>query len=101
MRPRKYLNILRPSVDYLRQVDKLLLEPREVGEFLGVDPKTIQQLVYSDRIPLPVSLGLGECHRWSVIELLEWVEAGCPRRTEWIATRGQSGWFPHWRTKPR
>jgi len=86
-------------VDRLRHKGKLLINNQDMAEFLGVERKTIQQLIYNDRIPLPVNLGLGECHRWSVIELLEWVEAGCPRRTQWIAARGQSGLYPSWRTR--
>lgn len=93
-------HVLRPSVDYLQEQRNILLTTEQVAVFLGVERKVIQQLVYNDRIPLPVSLGLGKCHRWSGIELLEWVEAGCPRRTAWIAARGQSGWSPYWRTQP-
>ncbi len=62
--------------------------------FLGVRRKEVDQLVYMDRIPLPVKLGLRTCRYWSVIELLEWVKVGCPRRTAWIAVRKQSGWYP-------
>ena len=45
-------------------------------------------------LPLPVRLGLGKSYRWSILELAEWVEAGCPRRRKWIEMRGHSGWFP-------
>lgn len=91
---------LKPCVDHLRGHDNLLLDAKEVAAFLRVEPRKIHQLVSCDRIPLPVSLGLGTCRRRSLIELLEWVEAGCPRRTDWIASRGQSGWYPWWRTRP-
>lgn len=100
MRHVNYVNILNPSVKVLQQQGQLLIGSEQMSAFLGVERSKLQQLVYTDRIPLPVKLGLGKCHRWSVIELLEWVEAGCPRRTEWIAARGQSGWYPVWRTKP-
>lgn len=100
MGSRTYRHVLSPSVDCLREQGKLLIDTKGLAEFLGVERKIIQQLIYCDRIPLPVSLGLAEIHRWSVIELLEWVEAGCPRRTKWIEARGQSGWYPHWRTRP-
>jgi predicted DNA-binding transcriptional regulator AlpA len=99
MGSRNLSTILKPSVDCLRRQGKLLLDASEMGEFLGVEEKKVHQLTFNDRIPLPVSVGFGKCRRWSVIELLEWVEAGCPRRTEWIAARGQSGWFPYWRTR--
>ena len=100
MGSRTYRHVLRPSVDCLREQGRLLIDTKGLADFLGVERKIIQQLIYSDRIPLPVSLGLAESHRWSVIELLECVEAGCPRRTKWIEPRGQSGWVPYWRTRP-
>ena len=74
-----------------------MLDGRGMAEFLGLSAKATGSLVYTDRIPLPCRLGLGQCYRWSVLELLEWVEAGCPRRTEWIKMRGSSGWSPPWR----
>lgn len=100
MRTINYAHTLKPSVDYLGRQECLLLDSNGMAAFLGIERKTLEQLVYTDRIPLPVSLGLGKCRRWSVIELLEWVEAGCPGRGDWIAARGQSGWYPQWRTKP-
>lgn len=100
MRATRYVDTLKPSVDYLERQGRLLLDAQRMAEFLGLEQKTLQQLVYTDRIPLPVSLGLGRCLRWSAIELLEWVEAGCPGRGDWIAARGQNGWYPLWKTKP-
>ena len=49
-----------------------------MAAFLGVPTSKVHQLSYNDRIPLPVKLGLGRCPRWSVFELLEWVQAGYP-----------------------
>ena len=71
---------------------RLLLDTKHTAAFLGVPTNKVYQLTYNDRIPLPVKLGLGRCPRWSVFELREWVEAGCPRRTAWIEKRGWSGW---------
>lgn len=97
MRRVEYRNVLRPSVEYLEGCGRLMLDTKEVAEFLGIPSKVMSQLVYTDRVPLPCRLGLGKCFRWSVLELLEWVEAGCPRRTEWIRMRGSTGWYPRWR----
>src|SRR5262245_57074740 len=99
MRSTRYVHILKPSVEYLERQGRFLIDGEQMANFLGVESRALQQLVYTDRIPLPISLGLGKCLRWSVIELLEWIEAGCPRRRDWIAVRGQSGWYPLWRTK--
>ena len=88
----EYSVILKPSVEYLQRCGKLLLDTQEMADFLRVPRVKVPRLVYTDRIPLPLRLGLGRCLRWSVLELLEWVAAGCPRRTEWIEQRGWSGW---------
>jgi predicted DNA-binding transcriptional regulator AlpA len=88
----EYKHILKPSVEYLEQCGKLLLDSHDMAAFLGVPLGKVQQLIYSDRIPLPVRLGLGKSYRWSILELLEWVVAGCPKRTQWIKERGWSGW---------
>lgn len=93
----KYRHILRPSVAYLRQCGVYWLDTRQVAEFLSIPPKSIQQMVYTDRIPLPMKLYLSDTVRWNIVELLDWVQAGCPRRTEWIEMRGSSGWYPLWR----
>ena len=88
-----YQHTLRPSVAYLKTCGMYLLDSKSMAEFLGVSRKVLhQQLVYSDRIPLPVRLGLGKTLRWNVLEMLKWIEAGCPRRTEWIRINGKSGW---------
>src|SRR6185369_10635941 len=93
----QYRNVLKPSVEYLAQCGQYMLATKGMAEFLGVAPEVVTYLAYTDRIPLPCKLGLGNCLRWNVLELLDWVEAGCPRRAEWIERRGASGWFPLWR----
>ena len=70
----------------------LLLDTKHMAASLGVPPNKVHQLTYNDRIPLPVKIGLCRCPRWSVFELLDWMQAGCPRRTAWIEKRGWSGW---------
>lgn len=87
-------HVLRPSVRFLRESGKLVLTTADMAEFLQVPRATVQQLVYSDRIPLPMHLGLGKILRWNVFELLQWIEADCPRRRVWIKMRGTSGWYP-------
>jgi hypothetical protein len=89
----EYRYILKPSIDYLKDCGYLLLNTQEMANFLQIPPKAVQQMVYMDRIPLPVRLKFCNCMRWNVIELLQWVQAGCPRRTEWIRIHGKSGWY--------
>jgi hypothetical protein len=93
MRTIEYRHILKPSVESLEQCGTLMLDSKGMARFLGVPLKVLTQLVYTDRIPLPCRLGIGRCFRWSILELLEWVEAGCPRRIQWIKVRGSSGWY--------
>ena len=97
MRTIRYKHVLRPSIEYLEGCGSLMLGTAGMAGFLGVTSETLTRLVYTDRVPLPCRLGLGKCQRWSVLELLEWVEASCPRRGEWIELRGSSGWSPQWR----
>jgi predicted DNA-binding transcriptional regulator AlpA len=37
------------------------------------------------RVPQPVKLG--KSTRWVVSELHEWLAAGCPSRTQWVAMK--------------
>jgi predicted DNA-binding transcriptional regulator AlpA len=97
MRKIEYAHALRPSVEWLERSGRLMLDTAEMAEFLGITRKTMAQLVYTERVPLPCRISVGKCFRWSVLELLEWVEAGCPKRSDWIRIRGESGWFTHWR----
>jgi predicted DNA-binding transcriptional regulator AlpA len=91
MRKIEYRHILKPCVEYLERCGRLMIDSSEMAKFLGVSQKAMMQLTSTDRVPGPCRLGLGSCFRWSVLELLEWVEAGCPRRRDWIKLRGRSG----------
>jgi hypothetical protein len=93
----EYRVVLKPRIEVLEQGGILMLDAKGMAEFLGVEANKVHQPVYTDRIPLPGRLGIGKTCRWSVLELLAWVAAGCPRRTQWIKMRGSSGWYPQWR----
>lgn len=80
MKPQhEYKHIIKPSVEYLEHCGKLMLDAQDMDAFLGVP--SVQRVIYSGRIPSPVRLG--NIPRWTVMELLEWVEAECPKLTEW------------------
>ncbi|MBN2133791.1 MAG: hypothetical protein JW741_30090 [Sedimentisphaerales bacterium] len=83
--------ILKPSVNYLAECGRLLLDAKAMSAFLDIPVSKVHRLAWSDRLPAPIRLGFGHSPRWSVLELLEWVAAGCPRRDEWIDRRGWSG----------
>jgi hypothetical protein len=93
LRPIEYTNILKPSVDVLERCGTLMINTRVMAEFLGIPAKKMGQLRCTDRLPLPCRVGLGKAIRWSVLELLEWVAVGCPRRGKWAEMRRSSG---HW-----
>jgi len=97
MRHIEYAHVLKPSVEYLERCGRLMLDAHDMAEFLGVPVMVVRRLVTTDRLPRPLRLGLGNCTRWSLLELLEWVEAGCPRRGEWIEMQRASGRYPQWR----
>ena len=93
MRKIEFRNILKPSVEYLERCHALMLDTNGMSEFLGVPLKVMTQLVCTGRIPPPCRLGIGSGLRWNVLELLEWIEMDCPRRTEWIRLRRTSGMY--------
>jgi predicted DNA-binding transcriptional regulator AlpA len=97
MPPLIYKHDIRPNITFLQECGKLLLDTKDLAQFLQLPLPIVQRLVSSNRIPLPLHLGLGKLARWSVFELLEWTEAGCPIRSRWIELRGTSGWFPEYR----
>ena len=97
MRAIEYVNVLRPSIEYLQSCGKLLLDSRDMAQFLGIPWKAMQQLAYTDRVLGPLQLGFGKCYRWSILEVLDWVRAGCPRRMEWIKLRTAVGRYRRWR----
>ena len=53
----------------------------------GIPRNAFLQLSNTDRVPRPVRLGFGNCIRWSMLELVEWIIAGCPRKRSSLETR--------------
>jgi hypothetical protein len=72
-----YVHILKPSIAYLENCGRLLIDIQGMAEFLGIPAKAVQQMTWTRRIPVPMRVG--GTVRWSVISLARWVEAGCPR----------------------
>lgn len=54
---------------------------REVADFFAVSPRTVWAWTSRGDFPLPKQIG-PRCRRWSVSELQEWVNRGCPAREE-------------------
>jgi hypothetical protein len=91
MRPIEYTNIIKPSVDYLERCGTLLLDSHGMAAFLGMPVKKVAELRCSGRLPLPCRLG--KCLRWSVLELLRWIQDGCPRLDNWTTMRNSARWY--------
>jgi predicted DNA-binding transcriptional regulator AlpA len=84
---RNFSRKLRPNVQYLGDCGHLLLNSKEMALFLQIPYEAVADLANTERIPAPSQLGLGRVLRWNVFELLDWIDAGCPARREWIAYR--------------
>jgi len=82
--PIEYKVIIKPSLDYLARCGKLLLAPKDMADFLSVSPAKVYQMAHTSRLPVPIRLGIGQFPRWSVLELLDWIAAGCPCRDRWM-----------------
>jgi len=54
----------------------LLLRPKDVARLLGVSRRTIDGWRASGR--LPPAIKLGGCLLWRRVDLVAWVERGCP-----------------------
>lgn len=57
------------------------------AKLLGVSLSHFYQLHRTGRLPLPVRLG--RAVRWRRQELVEWLNAGCPSRSRWLALRNK------------
>lgn len=91
--PIEYTVIIKPSVEVLPRSGTVLIGTKDMAAFLGVSPAKVPEVSYSHRVPLPMRLGSGKVVRWNVPELLDWVGAGCPKRSKWVEMNGWSGWI--------
>jgi predicted DNA-binding transcriptional regulator AlpA len=66
--------------------DVLLLSARRAADLCGKSLRTWRTWDAAGWIPKPVRIGRSTL--WRADELRAWVEAGCPRREAWEATRG-------------
>ena len=58
-----------------------LLRGRFAAVIFGVSLRTWQMWNAAGRIPRPIRIGRSPL--WPLNELMEWVDAGCPPRSEW------------------
>lgn len=58
--------------------EPLLITAEEFGNLLQISERTIWRLNSAGEIPKPVRIG--GTVRWRREEVMQWIEAGCPRR---------------------
>lgn len=64
----------------------LLLDARAAAKLCGVSRSHFLALHSAGKVPLPVRLGRRTL--WRGAELAAWIDAGCPARDRWQATKG-------------
>lgn len=62
----------------------VLIDARRAAELIHVSPATWFRMVAAGRTPAPIHLSPG-CVRYRLSDLTRWIEAGCPRRSEFEA----------------
>jgi len=65
--------------------DALLLDAGQAATLLGYGRSTFYRMDEEGLVPR--SVRIGSSRRWSRDELRRWVDAGCPTRERWEATR--------------
>jgi predicted DNA-binding transcriptional regulator AlpA len=63
----------------------LLIDAKHLAESLSLGLRTVRAMNTTGKLPAPVRLG-GRVV-WRLAEVTDWVNAGCPDRTTWIAIR--------------
>lgn len=76
-----------PDVLPLRSVDSmdtapLLVDAQQLAQLLSLGLRTIRAMDAAGKLPAPIRLSPG-CVRWRTADVREWVQAGCPERSEW------------------
>jgi predicted DNA-binding transcriptional regulator AlpA len=61
----------------------LLIDAAGAAAMLAISKRHLEDLNREGSVPRPMKLSRS-C-RWSVTELRQWVQAGCPSRAEWEA----------------
>ena len=69
-----------------RQSEEKLFSSQDVGQILGLSKRTIHRLNSSGSIIKP--LRISGSVRYLRSELISWIKAGMPKRSEWEARKG-------------
>jgi predicted DNA-binding transcriptional regulator AlpA len=63
------------------KIECLLVSARDVAKLLSVSVRSVWRQESGGRLPRSVSVG--RLRRWRRQEIIDWVAAGCPSRSEW------------------
>lgn len=73
-------------VEKPQDVKGFLIDTKQAAKLLAVSPRTVWQMENDGQMPAAIRIG-GRAVRWGYEELQAWVNAGCPRRSEWTWPR--------------
>lgn len=59
----------------------ILIDKKKVAFLLQISERHVNRLVELRAIPAPVRLGAAI--RWRLVDILEWIDAGCPTQRNW------------------
>ena len=68
----------------------LLLTANDLAEMLQISERQIWRMRDTGRLPVPIELGPKNI-RWPREEILDWIDAGCPKRQVWEARKPKAG----------
>ena len=71
----------------MNSVQPELWTARDLAKAMRLGVRSVWKLLAAERLPEPLRLG-GRMVRWRRSEILDWLDAGCPARDEWVRVRG-------------
>ena len=72
----------------LETTQALAVDAKTLAGLLGVSKRHVRRMNSAGSLPRPIKLGRSV--RWSVAEVNQWIEAGCPDRENWEAMKRAS-----------
>ncbi|MBP7937522.1 MAG: hypothetical protein KA354_23015 [Phycisphaerae bacterium] len=78
----------RPAIDWGIPPGQYLLDMREVARLLNLSQRTVWLLANCGAMPRPVQIR--RLKRWSIREIVAWVDTGCPPDETWQRIRGKA-----------
>jgi predicted DNA-binding transcriptional regulator AlpA len=73
----------------IRKDYAMAVDANRLAALLDLSLRTVRRLDSSGKLPRPVRIG--GAVRWRLNEIEAWLEAGCPDRQRWDATKRHNG----------